>query len=516
MAPGQPRVVPSERGPLVVNGLSNRDGPVRAGPNPTMNTHASPRLRGLSGFWLALAYVAALTVPLVLAYLFGRSHALAWREATAATGMVAGVALVLQFVTSGRFELLSGRIGIDVTMAFHKWSARVLLLMVIIHPLTFIVPNVLSDPSRSLDWLTYLFFDRRFVTGTVSGVAIILLVVTALYRERLGHYTLWRATHGLMAIAAVVFLVLHVIRAGHYARVFPLDVLWPMLAIAVLASALIVYGGRALQMATTSWRVSGNRKVADGLWEVTVSPKPRRRLRYRAGQFAWVSFGGKRFPLFDHPFSIASAPSAGGDLSFLIKESGDFTRRIGAIPVGTRVGLDAPHGSFVLDVASGRPLLLIAGGVGIAPILGILRELAATADKRPVRLIYAGMRPEAMIAPERILREAEGIDLRAIFLAEDAAADWPQGRGRVTSAVIDAALAGLDRAQVKAMLCGPGAMMCAACDLLGRAGVPLAAIRYERFDYADAARSAKDRRLTAAFAAIGAAVAAAVVAFTLA
>jgi hypothetical protein len=49
-----------------------------------------------------------------------------------------------------------------------------------------------------------------------------------------------------------------------------------------------------------------------------------------------------------------------------------------------------------------------------------------------------------------------------------------------------------------------------------KAGVPLAAIRYERFDYADEVRSAKDRRLLAGFTAIGAAIAAAIVAFALA
>jgi predicted ferric reductase len=481
-----------------------------------MQTHASPRLRGLSGFWLALAYVAALTVPLALAYLYGRSHALAWRDATAATGIVAGVALVLQFVTSGRFEFLSGRIGIDVTMAFHKWSARALVLVVIVHPLTFIVPNVLADPSRTLDWLIYVFFDRRFLTGTVSGVATIVLVLMALYRDRLGHYALWRATHGLLALAAVVFLVLHVLRAGHYARFFPLDALWPMLAIVVVASALAVYGDRALQMAATRWRVVGNRKVADGLWEVTLRHDKGKGLGYRAGQFAWIAFGGRRYPLFDHPFSIASAPAAGNDLSFLIKESGDFTASIGAVPVGTKAGLDAPHGSFVLDETTGGALLLVAGGVGIAPILGILRELAARGDRRPVRLIYAGARPQGMIAPERIVLEAGGLDLKAIFLAEEAAPDWPYGRGRVTPAVVGEMLAGLDRGRVQAMLCGPGGMMCATCDLLRDGGVPLAAIRYERFDYADAARSAKDRRLLAGFAAIGAAVTAAVVAFSLA
>ncbi len=481
-----------------------------------MQSRVQPRLRGLSGPWLALIYLAALTVPLAFAYFTGWSHRLAWRDATAATGMVAGVALVLQFVTSGRFELLSGRIGIDVTMAFHKWSARALLAMVIIHPLTFIVPNVLADPSGTLDWLVYVFFDRRFLTGTISGVATIVLVTMALYRERLARYGVWRASHGLLALAAVVFLVLHVLKAGHYARFFPLHALWPMLAIAVIASALTVYGDRALRMAMTNWRVADNRKVAEGLWEVTLRHDKGKGLAYRAGQFAWIAFGGRRFPLFDHPFSIASAPSAGNDLAFLIKEQGDFTGGIGAIPPGTKVGLDAPHGSFVVADDGAAPLLLVAGGVGIAPILAVLRELAATGDRRPVRLVYAGARPDAMIAPERIVAEAGGLDLKAVFLAEEAEADWPYGRGRVTPAAIEAALDGLDRGSVRAMLCGPGAMMCATCDLLRDAGVPLAAIRYERFDYADAARSARDRRLLAGFAAMGAAVTAAIVAFSLA
>ena len=401
-------------------------------------------------------------------------------------------------------------------MAFHKWSAKVLLAMVIIHPLTFVMPWLVTDPARGIDRLAALIVHPSLLTGTGAAVTTILLVLSALYREKLGHYTLWRASHGLLALATVALLVLHVVDVGHYARFFPLDALWPILVAVVVVAALVVYGDRALRMAATKWRVSGNRKVAEGLWEVTLSPRSGKGLSYRAGQFAWIAFGGRRFPLFDHPFSIASAPSAGPDLSFIIKESGDFTGRIGTIPLGTKVGIDAPHGSFVLAEDSTDPLVLIAGGVGIAPILGILRELAARGDRRPVRLIYAGMRPQTMIAPEQIVEEGAGLDLKAIFLAEEAGAGWQYGEGRVTLAVIDEALDGLERGQVKAMLCGPGAMMCATCDLLRDARVPLAAIRYERFDYADKARSAKDRRLLAGFSAIGAAIVAAIVAFSLA
>ena len=83
--------------------------------------------------------------------------------------MVAGVALVLQFVTSGRFEFLSGRIGIDVTMAFHKWSARALVVVILVHPLAFVMPWLLTDPARGLARLLALLVDPRCLTGTGRG-----------------------------------------------------------------------------------------------------------------------------------------------------------------------------------------------------------------------------------------------------------------------------------------------------------------------------------------------------------
>ncbi len=63
---------------------------------------------------------------------------------------------MLQFVTSGRFEPLSGRIGIDVTMAFHKWLARALLLAVILHPLFFLGPDLFLDPGRAWSMLSHM------------------------------------------------------------------------------------------------------------------------------------------------------------------------------------------------------------------------------------------------------------------------------------------------------------------------------------------------------------------------
>ena len=479
-----------------------------------MDKESPPPIRGLSGPWLAILYVVALTAPLLLAHLSGLRPQTAWREAASAAGIAAGVALMLQFVTSGRFEPLSGRIGIDVTMAFHKWSARALAVVIVIHPLLFMAPDFIANPGRGVSRFLHLLVAPRYLTGVVAAVFILAVVVLAVSRDRIGvRYEAWRASHGIMALIAAGLVVLHALRAGSYSRNLPLEAVWPLLAAVVLASALIVYALRTWRMRRSTWRVVESRKVADRLWELTLRPSGKG-LAYRAGQFAWLAFGRWRFPLLDHPFSIASAPSAGADLSFVIKESGDFTDGIGALTADTKVGLDAPHGSFVLD-DSADPVVLVAGGVGIAPILGLIRELKARGDRRAVRLIYGGARPDAMIDPARLGEEAAGLDFKAIFLAEEAGEDWPYQRGRLTPAVIEQALEGLDRKRVAAMLCGPGVMMCVTCDLLRDAGVPLAAIRYERFDYADKARSAKDRKILASFAAIGAVVAVAIVVFAL-
>lgn len=480
-----------------------------------MTRSSQPPRRGLPGPVLALVYIVALVLPLLLALLSGRAPQPPWPEAASALGLVAGVALMLQFVTSGRFEALSGRIGIDTTMAFHKAAARMLALAVIVHPLLYLMPDLVTYPQRAFWRLGHMLVAPRYLTGVVALLLLLAVVVLALLRDRLGaRYETWRATHSIMALLAAGFTVLHALRAGTYSRDTPLSLYWPLLAVLVLSATLVVYGLRTWRMRTSPWRVAGVERVADGLWELRLAAANGARLAYRAGQFAWIAFGRWRFPLIDHPFSIASAPAAGDDLAFVIKESGDFTKGLGAIAPGTPVGIDAPHGSFVLDERA-EALLLVAGGVGIAPVLGLLRELAATGDRRPVRLVYAGARPAGMMAPERLIAAAAGLEFRAIFLAEEAGADWPHDRGRVTAEVVARALDGLYPAKVSAMLCGPGVMMCATCDLLQHAHVPLKAIRYERFDYADGVRSAKDRRALLQFAGVGAVILAAMAAFAL-
>ena len=115
--------------------------------------------------------------------------------------MISGAMFFLQFWSSGRFETLSGRVGIDRTMGFHRIAAVVALLVAIAHPLPPLVPAFIEQPQGALVLLSEMLVRPRLLSGVLSLAGLVVLVGFALLRTRRGvRYEFWRATHGPLAI----------------------------------------------------------------------------------------------------------------------------------------------------------------------------------------------------------------------------------------------------------------------------------------------------------------------------
>ena len=471
-------------------------------------------LPGLPPAALFVLYPSVLVSPLVLAALSDLPPINPWIEAAAATGLVGAVGLAVQFLTSGRFETLSGRVGIDVTMMFHKWSARLVLWIVILHPLAFAFPMALQNPAGGVLRVTNMFAMPSFLSGVLALAALGALIVLAVTRDRL-RYEIWRGLHGLLAAALIGLMIHHILEVGTYSAFVQLRVFWAVLGILIVLNVIYIYGFRTYKLRQNQWRIDTVRHVGHRLWEIALKPIGHHMLSYYAGQFVWLSVHPRLFPLFDHPFSIASSPQTSSELTLVIKESGDFTQKIGELSPGTLVGLDGPHGSFVLADDDAERLLFIAGGVGIAPILGLLRDLAISGDTRPVSLIYASKRPDSMIDPERLKGELAALKITSSFIVEQAAEDWPYRVGKIDKDRLQEAMGVTPADRVSAMVCGPGGMIANVTDLLNDLGVPLDRVHYERFDYADGEQSRRDRRLSRRFWLMGGLIVAAMAAFSL-
>lgn len=476
----------------------------------TEATNAAGGARGpeglrLSGPVLAALFLAACLAPVALALGVRAAPASAWEAAGAALGLAALPAMVIQFFVSGRFETVSGHLGIDRIMAFHKIAGWWVLIAILLHPLVYIVPTFLDDPGRGADRLAAYLVSPRYTSGVVAWAAVLLLVLGAALRERLPWtYEVWRATHLLLAVVAVAAASNHAVLVGRFSAQGPVTVYWMVAAGAMAGAVAILYGWRWLQLHRRPWRLESVTPLADRIWELDIQPeKGTPPLRYRAGQFVWMTVGARRFPLFDHPFSIADSPLRPG-LSLIVKELGDFTNRIGQLPPGAPVGIDGPYGDFVLEDRPDGAVLLIAGGSGVGPIMGLLRDLVARRDPRPIRLAYGAGAPAKLACREEIEAAREVLDLETLLLSEVHAEGWDGPVGILDRDRLQGMLHGLDPATTHAMICGPGGMVTAVSDTLLDLGLPMDNIVYERFDYAADATSRQDRRNRRQFLALGA------------
>lgn len=465
------------------------------------------RRPGISGPVLAVAYAAAIIVPTAAAVV---AESVAPAEAAVVAAGVAALAMLLaQFVTSGRFEQVSGRLGLDVTMGFHRLAGMAVLALVALHIAAIPFQHTIPEISRYPDRIVHALTAPGNTAGVVAaGMLLVLLPWAKWLRGRILPYGIWRMAHGLGATATVLLVGMHALHKGESLFTPVAIASIGILSIVGIGSLAVVYAIRPITAYGRGFRVDSVRRLSPSLVELTATTE-RPGFSFRPGQFVWIAFG-VRHTLTDNPFSIASAPEELPKLRFLIREAGDCTRRVIDLAPGTAVAIDGPHGSFV-EHGDPAAIVLIAGGIGIAPILAILRSAAARGDRRPYRLVHAVRRPEDLAASAELQDLALRLDLRVETLVEDGDVPAAARRGRITVEATRTFVEDLDCARVLAFVCGPPGMMDEAAAMLVDCGFGTDRIVMERFDY-DAADDPVSRIVRNRFLALLAAIAVALAA----
>ena len=95
-----------------------------------------------------------------------------------------------------------------------------------------------------------------------------------------------------------------------------------------------------------------------------------------------------------HAFSIVSAPFEDELVIATRMRDSAFKRRLGALAVGAQVTIDGPFGSLTLHQNPARAAVLIAGGIGITPLMSMLRQAAHEQRSQRLILLYSNRRPE--------------------------------------------------------------------------------------------------------------------------
>lgn len=441
-------------------------------------------LRGLPAPALLISYLLIAIAPLVLAALLGTPGRNPWRELASGLAMVGFAMLLLEFVLSGRFRAVSGRIGIDVTMRVHQRAAIGVLLFLLAHPFLYAVPRLESSPLRAVSFVEQMFRSESYRSGVAAWCLLLALVPMGIFRDRLPvRYEVWRASHGIGAALIAGLGLHHALTVGTQARHPVLAGLWTVLAGLAVLTLLYVYVAKPLLHLRRPYRVVSNRQVADRCWELVVRPERHAELQFLAGQFVWLNLGHHPLSFTEHPFSISSAPADRPEIAFTIKQSGDFTGRIAAVPPGTRAWLDGPHGHFVLPDPRPDRVAFIAGGVGFAPIISILRQLRAERWRGRACLVYGNRIETQILYRDELDAIASEIDLELRLVLSEPPPAWRGPVGKLDTEMLDACLAAEDRDRWIYFVCGPPPMMSSVERSLRGFGVPARQIVAERFKY---------------------------------
>jgi ferredoxin-NADP reductase len=190
-------------------------------------------------------------------------------------------------------------------------------------------------------------------------------------------------------------------------------------------------------------------------------------------------------------YSISSAPETRGYLEISVKRQGLVSNTLHAtLRPGSMASLRAPAGVFTYPSGDDRPLLLLGGGIGITPLLSMLRHGLAVEPSRPIALLYSARSEDALAFRKDLRLLAERHPHARIVMAASADARssdvYP---GRIDEGLIRATMPNF--ADGVALICGPQPMIDALRALLVSLGMAPEQVRSEIFEAAIAAAGGK-------------------------
>lgn len=440
--------------------------------------------KGIHPVVLLCGYIILALMPLGLAAWQGLPPR-PWRDELAtALAMVGFSMLLAEFVLSGRFRWVSGRVGIDVTMRFHQLIGRILAVLIIVHPFLYSLPMSGTHPWDITGRTTLDLSGAAFVTGGIAWLLLPILVLFGIFRRDVPYrYETWRLMHGAGALAIALLSLHHATDAGRYSKDGLLAAFWIIMTAAALSTLLHVYLIRPLVRSRHPYRVKSLEQIGAKSWELAIEPDNGHAIDFKSGQFVWLTLGRSPFSLTEHPFSIASCPADRPRLAFMIKEAGDFTNRIGTIPVGTTAYIDGPHGNLVIPESDEAGIVFIAGGVGLAPIMSILRQLRADRDARPLTLVYGNRVREQIMYAQELDAMQNDLDLQVVHVLSEPPSDWNGPTGMIDEPLIRSLMNGDGGEGRLYIVCGPAPMIDSTVATLRRLGVPGSRILSEKFSY---------------------------------
>jgi len=182
--------------------------------------------------------------------------------------------------------------------------------------------------------------------------------------------------------------------------------------------------------------------------------RPQEAFSFATGQFIELTVPGEG----EAPFTPSSDPRVKDRMEVTIMNAGRITSKLHSMKTGEKVGIRGPYGlGYPLEKFAGKDLLIIGGGVGLAPLRSLLLSLFGEIDKyNNIILCYGARTPNDVIYKELIPEWAKMQKVKVLTTVDVGDAFWKGNVGLVTTILKDLPI---DMNKAVSIVCGPPIMM---------------------------------------------------------
>lgn len=209
-------------------------------------------------------------------------------------------------------------------------------------------------------------------------------------------------------------------------------------------------------------------------------------MRHRAGQHYDIRLTAEDGYQAQRSYSIASEPERAGEVDITVERINDgevSTYLHDVLVAGDRIEARGPIGGyFVWEATMNEPLLLIAGGSGVVPLMSMIRHRAAAGGKNPTALLYSSRTFEDIIYYDELEKLGSANNgLRVLHtLTRSQPTDWKGFSRRIDQEMLKDVAGPLGRS-VQVYICGPTLLVESAANTLVKIGIRSNQVRTERF-----------------------------------
>lgn len=385
------------------------------------------------------------------------------------SALVGAALLSAVFLLSTRWRVLEQAFGgLDKVYRAHGITAAIAFTLLLEH-VSFLIVHYLPN-LRIVRGFILPGGNTAYTMGIISIWGFAFLVFLTLYVNL--PYHIWRNLHAYMGVP-YAFGIMHMLLIPSDISRFPPLRIW-MLGIAVAGFAAYLYKRFLYSIVGPqyAYSVRSVTRIGDVL-DIRLAPEAGK-LVFIPGQFVFLTVKKPGLEREEHPFSISSGPGEDG-LRLLCKITGDYTLSLLALVPGDRVSVSGPYGMFGRNLKEDRPVIMIAGGIGITPFLSMISACAGQARTHPIYLFHTVRKSEESVNHDELnLLAGNNGSVRYYRHVTS-----ERGRLNARQVIETTGLQG----GFRVLLCGPGQMMYDMSRQFAALGIRRRQIEFEDFNF---------------------------------